>query len=326
MYKKAQRAKPDQTSTYLELADLYVQKGLIGEAKSNYLQAAEMQAASGEKHESLDTYRKIADLDPNNVKIRSKLAAMYESEDFMEDAAGIYVDIGDVMIQDNLQEGQAFYKRAIELQSDNEEILSRIGYSYADLDMRGEATKIFRQLNTMFPDNIDYKEQVEMLAESVPPSSQQQPTTPSAPSASIEFSEEELTSLNFGEDEPPPSQEHTLDFQVEHLDSGLTDISQPGGGGDDHTLDFQIEEQGAISWIARLTFRKFRWRHLLAMIAQTIIPWILMLEAMALPPLLPKHHQLAQPVFSILHLNLIRQSNSIGVFRKSRISRRKPQT
>ncbi|PIE36467.1 hypothetical protein CSA56_00330 [candidate division KSB3 bacterium] len=242
VYKKAQRAKPEQTGTYLELADLYVQKGLIGEAKSNYLQAAEMQAAAGEKHESLDTYRKIADLDPNNIKIRTKLAAMYESEDFMEDAAGIYVDIGDVIIQEDLQEGQAYYHRAIELQPENEEILSRIGYSYADMNIQDQAANIFQQLYTMFPDNIDYKEQVEMKTDSAPADLQSQPTL----STSIEFSEEELTSLNFGEDEP--IQEHTLDFQVEPLDNELTDLSQSDDSSDEHTLDFQIEEQGTIAW------------------------------------------------------------------------------
>ncbi len=242
VYKKAQRAKPEQISTYLELADLYVQKGLIGEAKSNYLNAAEMQAAANQKYESLDTYRRIADLDPNNINIRSKLAAMYKNENFIEDAAEIYVDIGDVIIQENFQEGHSYYHRAIELQPESEKILSRIGYSYADLDMREDAAKIFQQLQAMFPDNIDYKEQIDMLAEAVSPAPSQQPTSPSL---SIEFSEEELTSLNFGEDES--AQETTLDFQVENLEGEITDISQQGGG-DDHTLDFHIEEQGAISW------------------------------------------------------------------------------
>ncbi|MBD3308944.1 hypothetical protein GF339_21200, partial [candidate division KSB3 bacterium] len=135
VYKKAQRAKPDLITTYLELADLYVQKGLIGEAKTNYMKAAEMQAASGAKHESLDTYRKIADLDPTNIKIRSKLAAMYENEDFIEDAAGIYVDIGTVIAQQTPEDAKPYFQRARTLQPENEHILSRIGYTYAEVDL-----------------------------------------------------------------------------------------------------------------------------------------------------------------------------------------------
>jgi TPR repeat protein len=81
-----------------------------------------MQATAGNKHDSLDTYRKIADLDPNNIKIRTKLAAMYEGENFIEDAAVIYSDIGDALIRQNNEEGQKYYDRALQLQAENEEI------------------------------------------------------------------------------------------------------------------------------------------------------------------------------------------------------------
>ena len=234
VYKKAQRARPNQVTTYLELADLYVQKGLIGEAKSNYLTAAEMQAEAGEKHESLETYRRIADLDLSNIKIRTKLAAMYESEDFIEDAAAIYVDIGETVIRGNIREAQKYYQRALELQAENEEILSRIGYSYAEHKMRSEATQIFDRLLKIFPGNIDYKEQLEILSETET-ASQEMP----ASSGAIEISEEELTSLNFGDEES--SQDNSIDVEVE-------DASSPAVTADGHTLDFQIEDQGAISW------------------------------------------------------------------------------
>ena len=244
VYKKAQRAKPELISTYLQLADLYVQKGLIGEAKTNYLAAAEMQAASGKKHESLDTYRKIADLDPGNIKIRMKLAAMYESENFPTDAATIYVDIGDVLIQSDREEGKKQYARALALQGENEEILSRIGYSYAQLELRSDAKNVFGKLLQLFPNNYDYKEQMELLAgPPVVQAAAPAPQAPTIPAASIVFSEDELTSLNFGDEEsaaePPVHEEHALDFDM-------------GGSAaaDEHAVDFQIEDHGAISWNA----------------------------------------------------------------------------
>ncbi len=240
--KKAQRAKPDIIQTYLDLADLYVQKGLIGEAKSNYLTAAEMQAAAGEKHGSLDTYRKIADLDSSNVKIRSKLAAMYENENFIEDAATIYAEIGDVVIRKDIENGKAYYQRARELQPENEDILARIGYSYSELDMRQEAADIFNTLLEIFPDNLDYREQIEEFTGASPPSLQKEVGVPS-----VEFSEEELTSLNFGDEtgaDIQAPQDNLVDFQL-----GDADIAAQGDQGkEDHTLDFQIEDQGTISW------------------------------------------------------------------------------
>lgn len=249
VYKKAQRAKPDLVQTYIELADLYVQKGLIGEAKSNYLAAAEMQAAAGAKHESLDTYHKIADLDPDNVKIRSKLAAMYENENFMEDAATIYAEIGDVVIRTDIENGKAFYQRALEIQPENEEILSRIGYAYDEMEMRQEAADIFQKLLEFFPDNIDYKEQFGMLTGEAPAPAPVQEEI-SLEVSSIEFPEEELTSLNFGEESGPEvqaPQDNVLDFTMGETEPGAT-ADQAVQGTEEHTLDFQIEDQGAISW------------------------------------------------------------------------------
>lgn len=237
VYKKAQRAQPDVIQTYIDLADLYVQKGLIGEAKSNYLTAAEMQAAAGAKHESLDIYRKIADLDPNNVNIRSKLGAMYEKENFIEDAAIIYAEIGDALLEEDAKEAKKYYAQAMQVQSENEDILARIGYAYAERDMRKDAVKIFQRLLKLDPKNIDYQEQLEEL-QVVP--GRQKPITETA---AITFSEEELGSLNFGE---------TPEIELENL-TGLEPEStpeaehslEPSTAPEDHVLDFQIEAQGA---------------------------------------------------------------------------------
>jgi len=237
VYKKAQRARPDLIKTYIDLAGLYVQKGLIGEAKSNYLTAAEMQAAAGAKHESLDTYHKIADLDPSNVNIRSKLAAMYEKEDFIEDAATIYAEIGDVVIEQNVEEGKGYYHRAMELQPENQDILSHIGYAYVERAMQKEATEIFEGLLTLNPKNIDYQEQLDELHAV---SDLQGAVSEVTSATSITFSEEELTSLNFGGEAVADIQnlpENALDFQPTESIPQATE---------DHSLDFHIEDQGAI--------------------------------------------------------------------------------
>jgi tetratricopeptide (TPR) repeat protein len=245
VYKKAQRAKPDLIRTYIDLAGLYVQKGLIGEAKSNYLTAAEMQAAAGAKHESLDTYRKIADLDPENVNIRSKLATMYEKEDFIEDAAIIYAEIGDVLILGDVKQGKNFYRRAIDLQPDNQEILSRIGYAYAEHSLQKEATEIFEQLLKLNPKNIDYKEQLEELR-AVP--DLQGAALPDK--TSISFSEEELTSLNFGEQESVADIQNIPEniFDLQTTEAPPDDSQTANQEAEDSLLDFHIENQGSISW------------------------------------------------------------------------------
>jgi tetratricopeptide (TPR) repeat protein len=257
VYKKAQRAQPNVVHTYVDLADLYVQKGLIGEAKSNYLTAAEMHAAAGAKHESLDIYRKIADLDPDNINIRTKLAAMYEKEEFLEDAAIIYAEIGDALVNEHLEDAQKHYQRAMELQPENQDILSRIGYAYADQDLRPEAAEIFEILLTLDPKNIDYQEQLEELQEEAAPQESvsdviASDTSLASDGSALTFSEDELSSLNFGAPAEPAldasvmADDNLLNMPLTGVndDANANEPSLPSA--DDHVLDFQIGDQDGI--------------------------------------------------------------------------------
>ena len=252
VYKKAQRTQPDAIQTYVDLAGLYVQKGLIGEAKSNYLTAAEMHAASGAKHESLDIYRKIADLDPNNTNIRTKLAAMYEKEEFLYDAAVIYSEIGDALVTAQLHDAKKHYQRAMELQPENQDILSRIGYAYAEHDLRSEAITIFKTLLELDPKNIDYQEQIEELQEDIgvpePARDMLAPDTSAASSGNgLTFSEDDLSSLNFGA-APEPKVDASMMADEHLLTMPLTGVtgSDNDAADDTHVLDFQIGAQDSI--------------------------------------------------------------------------------
>ncbi len=260
VYKKAQRAQPDAVKTYVDLADLYVQKGLIGEAKSNYLTAAEMHAATGAKHESLDIYRKIADLDHENINIRTKLAAMYEKEHFLEDAAVIYSEIGDALIDAHANDAHKHYRRAMELQPESQDILSRIGYAYAERDLRSEAAAIFETLLSLDPKNIDYQEQLEELREesNVEESVNDIIATDiniASDGNVLTFSEDELSSLNFGAT-PEPKIDASMMADEHLLTMPLTSVADDDDGQDldfqpsareDHVLDFQIGMQDNIS-------------------------------------------------------------------------------
>ena len=267
VYKKAQRTQPDAVQTYVDLAGLYVQKGLIGEAKSNYLTAAEMYAASGATHESLDVYRKIADLDPNNINIRTKLAAMYEKEEFLDDAAVIYAEIGDALVNTQLDDAKKHYQRAMELQPENQDILSRIGYAYAERDLRPEAITIFQTLLRLDPKNIDYQEQIEELQEDIdvpePASDLPAPGTNAASTGNgLTFSEDDLSSLNFGTT-PEPAVDASMMADEHLLTMPLTGVAendnalnfQPAGNtaDDGHVLDFQIGVQDGIAIDDNLT-------------------------------------------------------------------------
>ena len=160
----------------------------------------------------------------------------------MADAALIYLEIGNALIHSNQSEGKGYYHRALELQPENEDVLSRSAYAYSEAGLRKEAQSVFTTLTKMFPNNIDYREQLEELAG---PASAAPVAVPTLPKEAIVFSTDELSTLNFGDEEaaePSIAQEHMLDF-----DAGLN-LTEAAAPEEEHTLDFQIEDHGAITW------------------------------------------------------------------------------
>ena len=77
MYKKIDRLRPRDPSVASKLADLYASQGLIVDARAQYLIVADSYTRIGDNRRALDVLHRIADLDPNNVDIRLKLAEGY---------------------------------------------------------------------------------------------------------------------------------------------------------------------------------------------------------------------------------------------------------
>src|SRR5512143_1626768 len=74
MYKKIAKLDPSNLALGLNLADLYARQNLLGEAKQQYTLVADAYRKQGEIRESLKILKRIADLDPNNVRARLHLA------------------------------------------------------------------------------------------------------------------------------------------------------------------------------------------------------------------------------------------------------------
>jgi len=147
VYKKAQRAKPDSPDIYVELANLYVQKGLIGEAKASYLSGAELLNQSGATKASLDVYRKVIDLDPDNLNIRLKLADLYKKNNFPEEAAALYLSAARSYIGNGmLREGTELYKTALEIHPGTADTQFELASLYFDQGLLEEGLQILEKL------------------------------------------------------------------------------------------------------------------------------------------------------------------------------------
>ncbi len=77
VYKKLSKLNPVNLEYVLKLGELYRQQGLLNDARSQYMQAADSLLRSGKMEEGTQLYEKILELDPENLSLQSKLADLY---------------------------------------------------------------------------------------------------------------------------------------------------------------------------------------------------------------------------------------------------------
>lgn len=86
MYTKVRKIDPQNTGVLLKLAELNVKQGLINEARPQYLEVAEILKRQNKLNEALEVYRRLVDLDRDNVKMRITLAELYAKEKMFDQA------------------------------------------------------------------------------------------------------------------------------------------------------------------------------------------------------------------------------------------------
>src|SRR5712691_7387974 len=70
----------------VRLAELYQQLGLVGDATKEWHTVAAHHEKSGDHKQSLDTLKKLVDLDPDNVASRIRLGEQYARQDNLTEA------------------------------------------------------------------------------------------------------------------------------------------------------------------------------------------------------------------------------------------------
>ncbi len=88
LYKQVLKLNPNLIEVNLRLAELHQQLQLMSEAMAYYQIVANHHDKAGDSKSSLDTLKKMVDLDPENVASRIKLAELYAREK-LENEAGV---------------------------------------------------------------------------------------------------------------------------------------------------------------------------------------------------------------------------------------------
>ncbi len=144
MYKKIDRLQPHDTEIATNLADLYASQDLVVEARAHYLFVAEAHGKAGATQQGLAVLRKIADLDPPNTEIRTKLAEGYLRAGLTAEAAVCFTEAGQHLL------ARAACDEALEVFAKAIHINPHSARGTAD-----EAAELIERASTSHPDDIE---------------------------------------------------------------------------------------------------------------------------------------------------------------------------
>ena len=193
VYKKILKVEPSRKDIYVRLGDLNCDRGLIGNAREDYLTAAKLYSQDGRIKEALEVYRKIADLDPSNLNVRIKIAEIFFKEGLKEDAIEEYnkvalaylkeakrdeaenlyrlilkfepnnlnaiVKIGRLRLDDGyVDEAIGYGKMAFDLSKESPDALSLLVDSYIKSKMYDDAETLLTKLIELHPDQLSHRD------------------------------------------------------------------------------------------------------------------------------------------------------------------------
>jgi tetratricopeptide (TPR) repeat protein len=195
LWKKINRLDPTALDPYLNLADLYAKQGLMMEAKSQYQIVVDEYIKRGRARDAGDVLKKMADIDPSDLKIQSKLADLYLREGSTAKAIDVHVGIADELtkkghlnealqvlekglkidgknlklrgeiarvhlVQKNFEKAAQHLEEIVQRAPDDTQMLFRLGEAYLGSKKIEEAEATFKRLLELNPDDVESRIQM----------------------------------------------------------------------------------------------------------------------------------------------------------------------
>ena len=91
VYKRIAKLAPEEIRPLEKLADLYVQQGVMSEARPLFLQLAEIHLKNNRQSEAIGLLKKLLQAEPDNLRIQIRLADLYQAMGQTRDAIEAYV-------------------------------------------------------------------------------------------------------------------------------------------------------------------------------------------------------------------------------------------
>ncbi len=122
IYKKINKIDPARLEVYDRLADLYHKQGLVQDARSQYQVLADHYQKNNRIPDAISVYKKMAAIDPADLRIQVRLADLYRAANQKEQAVMQYGLIGSMLLKRGAHDEAAqVFQKALELSPDDVE-------------------------------------------------------------------------------------------------------------------------------------------------------------------------------------------------------------
>lgn len=127
IYNKVSRLQPDSVEVSTKLAELYVVKGSMHEARAQYTMLAQHYEKTGKRIDALAMWKQVAQLDPQNTEVCVKLAESYLSEGQRDEAAEAFAEAGARLVKkDRHEEAIPLLEKGLEIRPNDLRILTSL--------------------------------------------------------------------------------------------------------------------------------------------------------------------------------------------------------
>jgi pilus assembly protein FimV len=143
IYKKIAKLAPNELAPLERLADLYVQQGVLSEARPLFLQIAEVHLKANRSQKAVEVLHRLLDVEPDNPRVQMRLAELYNVMGQKKEAAHTYLSYAQRLLdRGETDEALNLVDRALELEPANASALLLKGKALVASRKVNEAIKV----------------------------------------------------------------------------------------------------------------------------------------------------------------------------------------
>jgi pilus assembly protein FimV len=154
VWKKVLRNDAQMFDGQISLGELYAKQGLVAEAKQTYAYVYDEYVKRNKLRDAGEVLRRMAEVDPADLKVRIRLAELYAREGDPGKAAGEYLTIADELVKKGLlSEALQLLEKALRGGPRSPKLLSAAARVYTVQKDYGRAVELLREAARATPDD-----------------------------------------------------------------------------------------------------------------------------------------------------------------------------